>query len=176
MATFRKKLTSANEAGTMTFIAVPEKAMREFGGRRRVSVVATIDGHAYRTTICDMGDGPCIPVRRSVREAAGIAAGQRVTVSLVFDGDERTVAIPPFLAKAMTKTERTAFDSMSYSHRKEYVDWIAAAKKPETRDRRVEKMREKLLERTSHLAASRKTHNRKHYGIGDTGRSPHVRH
>ena len=131
----------------MTFVAVPEKAMREFGERRRVPVVATIDGHAYRTTICDMGNGPCIPVRRAVREAAGIAAGQRVTVTLVFDGKERTVAVPLFLAKALTKTERTAFDSMSYSHRKEYVDWVAAAKKIETRERRIEKMREKLRER-----------------------------
>jgi hypothetical protein len=147
MVTFRTKLASVNELGTMTFIAVPEKAMREFDGRRRVPVVATIDGYAYRTTICDMGNGPCIPVRRSVREAAGIAAGQRVTVRLAFDGNERTVAVPAFLAKAMTKTERTAFDSMSYSHRKEYVDWIVAAKKPETRDRRVEKAREKLRER-----------------------------
>jgi len=146
MATFRTKLASVNEAGTMTFIAVPEKAMQEFGGQRRVPVVATIDGHAYRTTICDMGNGPSIPVRRSVREAAGIAAGQRVTVALVLDGDERTVAVPPFLAKALTKTERTAFDSMSYSHRKEYVEWIVAAKRPETRDRRVEKAREKLRE------------------------------
>jgi hypothetical protein len=149
MATFRTKIASVNEAGTMTFVAVPEKAMREFGDRQRVPVVATIDGHAYRTTVCDMGNGPCIPVRRSVREAAGIAAGQSVTVTLVFDGEERTVAVPSFLAKALTKTERTAFDSMSYSHRKEYVDWVMAAKKPETRDRRIEKMREKLR-RTTH--------------------------
>jgi hypothetical protein len=148
MAAFRTKLASVNEAGTMTFVAVPEKAMREFDGRRRVPVVATIDGHAYRTTICDMGNGPCIPVRRSVREAAGIAAGQRVTVTLVFDAGERTVAVPPFLARAMTKPERTAFDAMSYSHRKEYVDWVTAAKKPETRDRRIAKMREKLRERS----------------------------
>ncbi|HLY03923.1 MAG TPA: DUF1905 domain-containing protein [Candidatus Cybelea sp.] len=95
MATFRAKLASVNEAGTMTFIAVPEKAMREFNGRRRVPVVATIEGHAYRTTVCDMGNGPSIPVRRSVREAAGVAAGQGVTVTLVFDGEERTVDLPP---------------------------------------------------------------------------------
>ena len=147
--TFRTKLASVNEAGTMTFIAVPEKVMRGFDGRRRVRVVATIDGHTYRTTICDTGNGPSIPVRRSVREAAGIAAGQRVTVTLISDVEERTVAVPPFLTKMLTKTERTAFDSMSYTHRKEYVDWIVAAKRPETRDRRVEKTREKLRERAA---------------------------
>ncbi len=147
--TYRTKLVSANKAGTMTFIAVPEKVMREFDGRRRVPVVATIDGYAYRTTICDMGNGPSIPVRRSVREAAEIAAGQRVTVTLVFDGEERTVAVPPFLARTLTKTERAAFDSMPYTHRKEYVDWIMEAKRPETRDRRIEKAREKLHERAA---------------------------
>jgi uncharacterized protein YdeI (YjbR/CyaY-like superfamily) len=60
---------------------------------------------------------------------------------------ERKIDVPEFFAKAMTKAERKAFDSMSYSHRKEYVDWIVAAKKIETRDRRIEKTREKLRER-----------------------------
>jgi len=146
MATFRTKLASVNEAGNHDIHCGARK------GDARVWRAAARSGgcddrrHAYRTTICDMGNGPSIPVRRSVREAAGIAAGQRVTVTLVLDGDERTVAVPPFLAKALTKTERTAFDSMSYSHRKEYVEWIVAAKRPETRDRRVEKAREKLRE------------------------------
>jgi len=67
-----------------------------------------------------------------------------------------TIAVPPFLAKALTKAERTAFDSMPYSHRKEYVDWIVAAKKPETRDRRVEKAREKLRERVVPSTAVKK--------------------
>jgi hypothetical protein len=144
MTTFRSKLMGANQSGTMTFVAVPEKAMREFGGRRRVPVVATINGYAYRTTICDMGSGPCIGVRRSVREAAGVAFGGPITGTLAFDDKERTVEVPAFFAKAMTKAERKSFDALSYSHRKEYVDWLVAAKKPETRERRVDKAREKL--------------------------------
>jgi uncharacterized protein YdeI (YjbR/CyaY-like superfamily) len=73
----------------------------------------------------------------------------RATVASANDAGTMTfVAVPEFFAKAMTEAERKAFDSMSYSHRKEYVDWIAAAKKIETRDRRVEKAREKLRERS----------------------------
>lgn len=34
---------------------------------------------------------------------------------------------------------RAAFDGMAYTHRKEYAGWIAEAKKPETRARRIEK-------------------------------------
>jgi uncharacterized protein YdeI (YjbR/CyaY-like superfamily) len=33
---------------------------------------------------------------------------------------------------------------MSYSHRREYVDWIAEAKRPETRRRRIERTLERL--------------------------------
>jgi hypothetical protein len=150
MTTFRSKLAAANQSGTRTLVAVPEKAMLEFGGRRRVPVVATINGYAYRTTICDMGSGPCIGVRRSVREAAGVAFGDRITVTLAFDNEERTVEVPAFFAKAMTKAERASFDALSYSHRKEYVDWLVDAKKPETRERRVEKVREKLRLREQH--------------------------
>ncbi|MGH9215314.1 MAG: YdeI/OmpD-associated family protein [Acidimicrobiales bacterium] len=32
---------------------------------------------------------------------------------------------------------RAAFDRLSYTHRREYVEWIAEAKRPATRARRV---------------------------------------
>jgi uncharacterized protein YdeI (YjbR/CyaY-like superfamily) len=64
------------------------------------------------------------------------------------DAKKRTVDLPPDFAKAMRAAERRAYDAMAYSHRKEYVAWIEAAKKPETRLRRIEKAREKLRERS----------------------------
>jgi hypothetical protein len=39
---------------------------------------------------------------------------------------------------------RTAFESLSYFHRKEYADWIVEAKREETRRRRVAKTLERL--------------------------------
>ena len=47
--------------------------------------------------------------------------------------------MPDDLAAALGDESRTFFDSLPYSHRKEYVDWIVEAKRPETRQRRVEK-------------------------------------
>jgi len=38
------------------------------------------------------------------------------------------------------------YDSMSYTHKKEYIRWIEEAKKEETRERRKIKMIEMLLE------------------------------
>jgi uncharacterized protein YdeI (YjbR/CyaY-like superfamily) len=46
----------------------------------------------------------------------------------------------------MSKATRAFFDSLSYSHRREYVQWIEEAKKKETRDRRIAKAVEMLGE------------------------------
>jgi uncharacterized protein YdeI (YjbR/CyaY-like superfamily) len=40
---------------------------------------------------------------------------------------------------------RQAFDVLPPSHRREYVTWIDEAKKPETRQRRIEQTIERLL-------------------------------
>jgi uncharacterized protein YdeI (YjbR/CyaY-like superfamily) len=40
-----------------------------------------------------------------------------------------------------------SFAALPYSHKKEYVDWIESAKKPETRQKRIKKMAEMLATR-----------------------------
>lgn len=52
----------------------------------------------------------------------------------------REVKIPPDLETAFRKYKKEAalFGSLSFTHRKEYVEWIVTAKKAETRARRVE--------------------------------------
>lgn len=59
----------------------------------------------------------------------------------------RTVTIPPDAMKAMKpyKGLDTFFHSMAFSHKREYIEAIADAKKPETRQRRIEKMVEMVL-------------------------------
>jgi uncharacterized protein YdeI (YjbR/CyaY-like superfamily) len=47
--------------------------------------------------------------------------------------------VPDDFAAAMRKAGvRTAFDALSYTHRKEHVRAIEDAKKPETRQRRID--------------------------------------
>jgi hypothetical protein len=148
---FRTKLEGSGDS-TATYALVPATAMRAFEGRTRVPVRVTVNGVTWRTTICNMGDGPMIGVTAAVRKAAGIERGQRITLDVERDTEVRTVDVPADFAKAMRAAERRAFDAMSYSHRKEYVQWIEAAKKSETRLRRIEKAREKLRERLSSCA------------------------
>jgi len=52
---------------------------------------------------------------------------------------DRVVTVPPAFMKAIkaNKKAHAAFAKFPYSHKKEYVQWITEAKRPETRDRRV---------------------------------------
>ncbi len=60
----------------------------------------------------------------------------------------KPLVIPPELQAALkrNKTARVAFETLSPSHQREYADWIAGAKLPETRDRRIAKTLEQLGE------------------------------
>lgn len=143
---FRAILEGVQDSSA-TFVRVPAVLMKNFGGRIRVPVRVRIKGVGHRTTICDMGMGPMIGIPAAMRKEAAIERGRRITVSLEVDKDERTVEVPADFARAMRAAERRVFDSLAYSHRKEYVQWIDAAKQLETRLRRIEKARAKLRER-----------------------------
>lgn len=58
----------------------------------------------------------------------------------------RTVEVPEDLQAVLQTSEvaRAFFDTLAYSHRKEYVEWITSAKREETRTRRLGQAIEKL--------------------------------
>jgi uncharacterized protein YdeI (YjbR/CyaY-like superfamily) len=70
--------------------------------------------------------------------AAGIKAPSKLRPK---PGRTRDLALPGYFVAALKKNERARknFDSFSYSHRKEYVEWLTEAKREETRQRRLEK-------------------------------------
>jgi uncharacterized protein YdeI (YjbR/CyaY-like superfamily) len=80
-----------------------------------------------------------VPVPKAFREAAGVSAGERITVEIEKDAEPRTVEVPADLAEALAAADlKEVFDRLSYTHRKEYVRAVEGAKRPETRARRVE--------------------------------------
>jgi Bacteriocin-protection, YdeI or OmpD-Associated/Domain of unknown function (DUF1905) len=110
-------------------------------GRARAPVVATINGHTFQSTVAVYGGRYLLGLNREVREAAGVQAGDRVVVDLQLDTEERTVEPPPELRAAFAEDPELVafFDSLSYTHRKEYVRWIEEAKREETRRARADK-------------------------------------
>lgn len=62
--------------------------------------------------------------------------------------DKAPLVVPPDLAAALKKNQAAAkaFEDFSYSHRKEYIEWITEAKREETRQKRVATALEWLAE------------------------------
>ena len=121
---------------------------KEEWGRARAPVRVTIGGFAFRTTVAVYGGRGLVGLNKANREGAGVAAGDRVTVEIALDTDPREVEVPPELARALEGEPalRAFFDGLSYTHRREYAEWITEAKRDETRRRRVERAVEMLRE------------------------------
>ena len=114
---------------------------RDVFGKTRAPVKVTLNGFTYRSTIATMGGPPCIPLRRSNREAAGLEGGETLEVRLDLDTGKRVVKPPADLVKAL-KAVGSAWErwsTLSYSHQREHVDAIEAAKQADTRTRRIQK-------------------------------------
>ncbi|MFT3686238.1 MAG: YdeI/OmpD-associated family protein [Phycisphaerales bacterium] len=149
-------------------------------GKKRVPVVVDVIAkkgdrpYSFRSTIAHMGandprmDGvSCtwVPLRREHREAIGehgVKAGDTVTVTLTLDTEERTVEVPKDL-KAALKAEGMleTFEAMSFTHKREYVEAVEDAKKPETRERRIDKCVEMMHERAAEREAKAKAREAK---------------
>jgi bacteriocin resistance YdeI/OmpD-like protein/uncharacterized protein DUF1905 len=138
METFEGTIVVNDGGGT--WVEVPGEVIAGLGGGGRIPVHATFDGVAYRGSIASMGGCMALGILKSIRTELGKGAGDPVTVTLKRDTAERTVEVPEDLAAALEEAGlRTAFDALSYSHRREHVNAITDAKKPETRARRITK-------------------------------------
>ena len=133
---------------TATGIEVPASVVAALGAGQRPPVLVTLGSYTYRTTVARMGGRFLVGVNASHREAAGVAAGDVLDVEIVHDTGPREVTVPDDLAAALTADNAavTTFESLSYTHRKEWVRWVEEAKKPETRATRVTKTVESLRE------------------------------
>jgi hypothetical protein len=126
-------------------VHVPFDAKEAFGsGRPRV--VATFDGESYRGSIASMGGRYLLGVRKDIRAAIGKGPGDRVRVTVALDEAPRVVTVPDDLAAALADAGlRETFDALSYTHRKEHVQAVEGAKRPETRARRIATVTSVLL-------------------------------
>ena len=130
-------------AGGGCVAEIPLDVPALFGGKR-VPVRGSVNGTPFRTTIAVYGGRYYLGFRKEIREAAGISVGDELTIELERDDEPRTVDVPADLAAALGPGERAFLDSLSFTHRREYVEWIEEAKRDETRRSRIVKAVELL--------------------------------
>jgi hypothetical protein len=142
--TFTATIQDAGGGGA--FVEVPFDVEAGFGSKKP-KVKARIDGVPYRGTLVRMGtECHLLLILKSIRAQIGKTFGDTVEVSVELDTALRLVEVPAELKK-LFKTEKEAkasFEKLSYSHQREYVQWINEAKRDETRQARLLKTIEML--------------------------------
>ena len=134
------------EGKEASYIEIPFDVEKEFSAKR-VKVKALFDGIEYRGSIVKMGL-PCylIGVTKEVRKKIGKTYGDIINVVIQKDIEDRNIEIPEEL-NVMFNDNKDAYEfyeSLSYSQRKKYIDWINSAKKKDTFKKRVNETIKKL--------------------------------
>jgi hypothetical protein len=128
------------------FVTIPFDVEKTFG-KKRVKVKATIAGEPDRGSLVRMG-GDChiLGVRKDIREKTGKTFGDEIEIEIEEDTERREVSIPQDLKKAFENDPEAGdiFSQLSYTHQKEYVQWIEEARRDQTRQNRIEKTLEML--------------------------------
>lgn len=129
------------------YILFPYDTLTCFGKKNRIPIECTFDGISYLGSITDMGAGPCIGVLKAIREKLGKKPGESIHVAVWQDISERVIEPPPDLAVALNANPiaNQTWLKLSYSHKREYAQYILTAKKEETRRLHVLKTIEYLI-------------------------------
>jgi hypothetical protein len=142
---FKVKI-EGKEAGVVASITPPFDVVEAFGTRARVPIRGTINGFAFRSSLMPYGGRRTMPVRKSLRDAAGVAPGDVVSVVMARDQAERTVVVPGVLKKELAKNQvaRANWEKLSFTAKKEIAVSITGAKQEQTQARRLAKVMHKL--------------------------------
>jgi Domain of unknown function (DUF1905)/Bacteriocin-protection, YdeI or OmpD-Associated len=142
---FTVKLSSPAGLDSAAF-QPPFDVVKVFQRKGRVPVKGTINGFPFRSSLMNMGEGHMMVVNAQMRAGAQCRAGDTVTVIMELDEEKRTVELSADLKKIIHGQSQTkeAWSKLSFTHQKEHVKAIEAAKKPATREKRIAAMLESL--------------------------------
>ncbi|MGC1460883.1 MAG: YdeI/OmpD-associated family protein [Terracidiphilus sp.] len=152
-------------AGAKTFTAVLERLRNGLGWviakvpfdvqkawpvRNRLRVRGEIEGFPFRTSLFaeSRGGSHFLLVNKKMQAGAKARVGDKVRIKLEPDLEERPAVIPAELERELKgdRKLRKWFDEMSPSMRREIGKWVGEAKGAETRQKRAEKMAERLMQ------------------------------
>lgn len=144
---FRFKVKLEGQDGSqIAALKPPFDVPTVFGTKARVPVRGTINGYPFRSSLSNMGMGHMMAVNAELRAGGKCKGGDIVDVVLERDREERVVEVPSDIKKviASNKAAQATWDSLSFTHQKEWVRAISEAKKEETRQSRIKKMMDTL--------------------------------
>ena len=143
---FRTVIEAARGGGAVAVI--PPDVTAALGGLKQLRVTGTLNGTPVSSSTMPFRGAFYVGLHKATREAAGVAVGDEVELTLVRDDAPRVLELPPELEAALGAEPklRARFDALSFSRRRELADPVAEAKKAETRSARLEKALARLRE------------------------------
>jgi Bacteriocin-protection, YdeI or OmpD-Associated/Domain of unknown function (DUF1905) len=147
---FEARLVRPEGVGTWTYFVIPLDLADLYGAKGTIQVRGTINGVSFRSAALPSGDGShFVAVNKAIRDQIGAHQGDTVAVTLVRDDEPRTLSVPDDLRLALDAAPAAGalFSAFSYSHQREYLEWIASAKTEATRRRRIASAVEKIATR-----------------------------
>lgn len=129
------------------FVLTDDEVAALGGGRKAFPVRVTVNGVTLPLRLARMGGENLIGLSKASRETAGVTLGETYDIEITAEeAGERTVEVPGDLTAALAgdAEAKTRFDALAYTHRREFVRWIAEAKRETTRTQRVARTIEML--------------------------------
>ena len=128
------------EGATWTFLVLPKAASAKLPTRSMTTVDGTFAGKPFTATLEPDGEGShWLKVQTALREAAGVAAGDKVELAITPVRDEPEPPVPPDIRKALTAAPEAdaVWSSLTPRARRDWIHWITSGKKAETRVKRI---------------------------------------
>jgi hypothetical protein len=125
----------------MRGLEVPPEVVAALDGGARPPVTITVNGHSWKSRVAILRGRHLLGLSNANRQAAGVEIGEEAEVEVELDTEPRVVVEPPDFAQALDDDPlaRAAYDNLAHGRKREHVRAIESAKKPETRQRRIEK-------------------------------------
>jgi len=142
------------------------KSLRQAAGQeaKHIPVHGWIEGLPMQSTLVPAGSGRFrLHVHSRIWRKLRIDAGATVEVTLLLDTEPRDPALPPDLAAGLAETPRAleSFNAQTPAMRRQIVQFLEAAKRPGTREKRVQQIAKFMLERAAKRSKPRKRPKRK---------------
>jgi hypothetical protein len=135
-----KLLRPAAKGASWSFLILPESASAKLPTRGMTTVEGAINGPPFRATLEPDGRrGHWLKVTGKLREAARAEIGDMVVLEIAPAEREPEPRVPGDLRKALAAAPkaRAVWSDITPIARRDWIQWITSAKKPETRTRRV---------------------------------------
>jgi hypothetical protein len=132
---------------------ISKKIRKTVGGKAlHVPVHGWIEGLQFQNTLVPRGGGNYrMHVHSRIWRKLRIDVGAAVEVTILLDTEPREAVLPPDLAAGLADTPRALaiFNALTVALRRQIIQYVDSAKQARTRDKRIQLVVRRMLERAA---------------------------